>query len=217
MDGWDEKLVPLLGTMTDEELGKLVGVSQQTIARHRYRRGIPPFGQQGRKRRKWSKYELSRLGTAPDAEVARQLDVSQNAVTEKRVSLGIPRAPRPSAFTDSQVKLMGKAPDATLAREWGFHKDSVKRARKRLGIPRFLPAGGAKPRDLTGRKFGMLLALRPGGKEDEWVFLCDCGNTKRAERRNIVEGRTKSCGCLKKKFYEYMKKAGKLWVQARSQ
>ena len=42
---------------------------------------------------------------------------------------------------------------------------------------------GGKRHDLTGRRFGMLIALQPIGKTDSgghivWDCLCDCGNEK---------------------------------------
>jgi hypothetical protein len=52
---------------------------------------------------------------------------------------------------------------------------------------------GGKVRDLTGRVFGRLTALRrlPGGK---WLCRCECGNEKVVFGANLKT--TKSCGCL---------------------
>lgn len=60
-------------------------------------------------------------------------------------------------------------------------------------------------RDLTGQRFGRLLAIAraPGkrfsaAKGASWLFRCDCGTEKVALMRNVVEGRTRSCGCLRR-------------------
>lgn len=49
-------------------------------------------------------------------------------------------------------------------------------------------------KDLTGKKFGMLLAVDwlHGGF---WKCLCDCGNETIVDTRNLLSGHTKSCGC----------------------
>lgn len=49
--------------------------------------------------------------------------------------------------------------------------------------------------DLTGRRFGKVIAteyLRGSGR---WMYLCDCGNTRATLAQNLVAGRTQSCGC----------------------
>jgi hypothetical protein len=55
--------------------------------------------------------------------------------------------------------------------------------------------------DLTGEKFGWLTVVE---KTDErigsnvvWLCICECGNTKRVVTSKLIEGSTKSCGCLR--------------------
>ena len=52
--------------------------------------------------------------------------------------------------------------------------------------------------DLTGMRFGRLVALRRSKKKNktEWLCVCDCGNEKVIEGGSLRGGRTKSCGCL---------------------
>lgn len=53
--------------------------------------------------------------------------------------------------------------------------------------------------DLTGQRFGRLIALRPGekiGSRTAWECRCDCGNTITVETTQLRAGRTRSCGCL---------------------
>jgi len=56
--------------------------------------------------------------------------------------------------------------------------------------------------DLTGQRFGKLVAIERKGKADGmpgnyWVCLCDCGNTTLVNTSNLTSGHTKSCGCSK--------------------
>jgi hypothetical protein len=56
--------------------------------------------------------------------------------------------------------------------------------------------------DLTGMRFGALVAQFPVGKSNHkkviWQCLCDCGQTKNVISNNLRSGGTISCGCLKK-------------------
>ena len=56
--------------------------------------------------------------------------------------------------------------------------------------------------DLTERRFGRLVAIRPTGKASkscgpEWLCLCDCGKEITTNSLSLVSGITKSCGCLR--------------------
>lgn len=57
--------------------------------------------------------------------------------------------------------------------------------------------------DLTGMRFGRLVVLgdsgdRKSGYHVAWECICDCGNKTYAEKKSLVGGFVKSCGCLKK-------------------
>jgi ribosomal protein L13 len=56
--------------------------------------------------------------------------------------------------------------------------------------------------DLTGERFGRLVALRPasenkGGKRS-WECQCDCGNITVVSTNSLTSGNTQSCGCMLK-------------------
>jgi hypothetical protein len=58
-----------------------------------------------------------------------------------------------------------------------------------------------KIKDLTGKKLNRLLVLRMSLKRDNyrniyWKCLCDCGNIKIINGKNLRSDHTKSCGCL---------------------
>lgn len=52
---------------------------------------------------------------------------------------------------------------------------------------------------LEGRKFGRLLIIKRAGstknKNATWECICDCGKIHIANSRNLIDGKTKSCGC----------------------
>ena len=62
---------------------------------------------------------------------------------------------------------------------------------------------GRQRRDVTGRRFGMLTAIEPTEKrvcsQVVWLCKCDCGNFCNIPVGNLINGNTKSCGCLRHK------------------
>jgi Staphylococcus phage HNH endonuclease len=59
-----------------------------------------------------------------------------------------------------------------------------------------------RPIDLTGARFGRLVALsiEPPKRPDagyRWLCRCDCGTTKSIARGDLTAGYAKSCGCLR--------------------
>ena len=57
-------------------------------------------------------------------------------------------------------------------------------------------------KNITGKRFGKLTATKPVGSKNGsvlWECLCDCGNTKTARAVCLMQGETKSCGCLRDK------------------
>lgn len=54
-----------------------------------------------------------------------------------------------------------------------------------------------KFKDLTGQRFGRLVATKFLGK-GKWQCQCDCGNMTEVFRSNLLTGNTTSCGCFNK-------------------
>ena len=56
--------------------------------------------------------------------------------------------------------------------------------------------------DLTGKRFGALVALRREGLSERryvtWVCRCDCGRECRVDSGRLKDGSVTSCGCNKK-------------------
>ncbi len=61
--------------------------------------------------------------------------------------------------------------------------------------------------DLTGRRFGRLIAIRFARRDERrvswWLCLCDCGREKVVRMDFLRNGTTHSCGCLRKYMGPY--------------
>ncbi len=61
-------------------------------------------------------------------------------------------------------------------------------------------SGRLKRKDITMKRFGRLVALKPTrkrlGSSVIWLCKCDCGNIIFAAERNMQQNSLKSCGCL---------------------
>lgn len=60
--------------------------------------------------------------------------------------------------------------------------------------------------DLTGKRFGKLVAMYPiyskEGKHTKWHCICDCGNECDIDMGNLRSGKSQSCGCTQSKQEE---------------
>ncbi|HEY2538221.1 MAG TPA: hypothetical protein VGI28_01785 [Stellaceae bacterium] len=54
--------------------------------------------------------------------------------------------------------------------------------------------------ELVGKTFGKLTVLQFAGMGDDyaskWLAHCECGTEKIVDGKNLVKGRTRSCGCM---------------------
>lgn len=59
-----------------------------------------------------------------------------------------------------------------------------------------------KKLDLTGQKFGRLIAIKEGPRNNAgrttWICKCECGTEKTVLTTQLTSGNTQSCGCLQK-------------------
>lgn len=80
-----------------------------------------------------------------------------------------------------------------------------------------------KAKDITGERFGRLVALHPDNSTRPksstalfWKFQCDCGNTTIANGNEVRKGKIKSCGCfhnesVSKRFKKHGQSGSKLY------
>ena len=63
-----------------------------------------------------------------------------------------------------------------------------------------------KSLDLTGKRFGKLIAIKPTLEKRNnsivWLCKCDCGNTAYVAADCLNSGKTKSCGCMQEEQRE---------------
>lgn len=61
-------------------------------------------------------------------------------------------------------------------------------------------AGKAQQNDLSGKRFGRLIALQRqrvhSVQGSYWLCQCDCGQLKEIRENSLTQGLTRSCGCL---------------------
>ena len=61
-------------------------------------------------------------------------------------------------------------------------------------------SSSSKLKDLSGQKYGRLTAVKrvPGGsKSVKWECLCECGKQVKVRTTTLINGQSKSCGCLR--------------------
>lgn len=76
---------------------------------------------------------------------------------------------------------------------------------------------GSKPKDISGRRFGKLIAMRPDNKKPScWRCKCDCGGTGTFLLVSLQHGAWTNCGCApqRAKFNLLGKRFGRLTVIA---
>lgn len=76
--------------------------------------------------------------------------------------------------------------------------------------------GCVRVKDLSGQRFGKLVALnstnKRSGRSMIWTCKCDCGDYTEVGANNLSNGHTKSCGCIGGSKYLVGKRFGKLTV-----
>lgn len=69
-------------------------------------------------------------------------------------------------------------------------------------------------KDLTGQRFGKLVAIKACGKKEKktvWLCKCDCGNEIEVVGTALSSGNTKSCGCITKKHGMFGTRIYNVW------
>jgi len=66
---------------------------------------------------------------------------------------------------------------------------------------------GTRRYDLTGQRFGKLVAIKPlpkKGDDYRWLCRCDCGNETVVAVANLRNGHTQSCGCEGSSSFDHL-------------
>lgn len=110
------------------------------------------------------------------------------------------------------IERFGQAEREEIAREYadgerteeigkrhGTGNNTIRFLLKHMGVP-MRKLGETNRKDITGKRFGRLVAIRPTGQNikgqgREWEFRCDCGNLTHVSATAVIKGNTTSCGC----------------------
>lgn len=138
---WDDANIVLLGTMTDAELAKRLGMKHAAVLYKRLALGVPSF--KNRKEHEWKQKDLRLLGKKSDQQLADMLGLAKTTVINKRRSLGIEAFAYKSklwrTWTENELALLGKHTDKEIARRLKMQEANVTSKRQVLGIAPFRP------------------------------------------------------------------------------
>lgn len=65
----------------------------------------------------------------------------------------------------------------------------------------YVKKGGRKGKDLSGQRYGKLVAVSPHNGYIYWKYLCDCGNVVVLRRQFVEKSPSASCGCVNNRLY----------------
>ena len=133
---WAKKQIALLGTMSDVDLARRIGVKTWLVTYKRRQLKIPYYTGPKKSAVPWAEEEVRLLGRIPDAEVARRIGRAVTAVKARRQMLRIPSAdPHFRFWTQDEEKLLGKATDREIGQRLNRTTLAVTGRRRALNIP----------------------------------------------------------------------------------
>jgi len=107
-------------------------------------------------------------------------------------------------FTPGNCKWQASSPQTDKVEDIPRKKRSTRSDLKEQGGDDHQGDIVAPPRnDLTGQTFGRVTVLgfsHKKGKMRYWLCRCECGTERPFPERGLVEGKTKSCGCIRKEL-----------------
>ncbi|MEN9358705.1 MAG: hypothetical protein RL095_240 [Verrucomicrobiota bacterium] len=182
---WTEDRVALLGTMSDNEVARQLGIHAGSVSTQRRRHGIAPYEENFFDDSFcWTRKWLDKLGTMTDKALAKEIGCRPNTVSTERVARGIP-AFLTKHWTAENLALLGTMTDSELARRMGLSSGAVMGMRHKHQIPLFKH----KPMSRLGKGFNWQaehIALF-GTMSDSALArqLGICGATVHKKRRSL--------------------------------
>lgn len=140
---WLASELALLGTLSDQQTGKLIGISSTAVRNKRIEMKIKPL--LSGKPFRWTKKRLALLGTMADERLAYRFKVTSNVISKQRIKLNIPiwTGHQGTWANPEAVAKLGTMPDPMLAKQLGITAPAVFCKRKALGIPAFVPSSSS--------------------------------------------------------------------------
>jgi hypothetical protein len=133
---WTAADAALLGTMSDADAARQIGVSQSHVSNVRVRLNIPAFKPIYRIER--TNEILSLLGKVSDAKISQRFGIAHTPIALKRKELGIAPFKQPAPlvqWSDDMLAMLGTQSDASLSRLWGVSGTRIQAKRTQLKIP----------------------------------------------------------------------------------
>lgn len=171
---WTAADISLLGTMSDADAARKIGVSQSHVSNVRVRLNIEAF--KPVYRIEWTDEVLSLLGQVPDAEISERFGIAHTPIARKRKELGIAPFKQPAPlvqWTDDMLAMLGTQSDASLSRLWGVHRTRIQAKRTQLNI-----AACPTP-EWTADKIALLGTASDKELAKQWGFPAQKVSTRR--------------------------------------
>lgn len=146
-----EARLSILGTMTDKDAARRLGLGPQAARAERIRRGIPAFCRRQTDAQFKASVErrhpglVARLGVDSDHDVARTYGICRQRIGQIRKRLGIAAADVSALYARERAPwepLLGTMMDRDIAERFGVSVGAVSGARRRLGIAQYHPPPG---------------------------------------------------------------------------
>lgn len=179
----------LLGTLSDTELARMIGVSTNVVTLRRRSLGIPPAILE-KKLVDWDSYDRL-LGSISDVEVSKRIGCPVSQVKARRRHLGIPGYSPRRVDWSKHDHLLGTMPDTALAKQLGCSATLVSRRRKKKDIPAFGSSHQLKKNpEIFWTKWDPLLGQINDKELARKAGISVSTVTTRRRKKNIVACRT---------------------------
>lgn len=132
---WTRGRVALLGTDTDKEVARRLGISRPCVTGERRRRGIEPFTAPAAKV-VWTPAMVRHLGKISDRRVAAKFGIDEGTVRKERNRRGIPPLKTDSwkVLRKPELRKLLRLQTNEVVRRTGLNEKTVRRLRSDLGM-----------------------------------------------------------------------------------
>lgn len=133
---WTPETLALLGTQSERQIAKRLGISAATVHNKRRDLGITSY-RPPQERIAWTAEMLALLGAVPDRTIARRFKMTNESVKHKRDELGLAPHQQKSRMIVRTRALAAilKLPNRELRARYGIGKGTALKLRREFGIP----------------------------------------------------------------------------------
>lgn len=172
---WTPETVALLGTQSERQIAKRLGISAASVHNKRRELGIRSY-RPPQERITWTAEMLALLGAVPDRVIARRFQMTNESVKHKRDELGL--APhQQKSRTIARTRVLAtilKLPNRELRSRYGIGKGTALKLRREFGLPtpdarngRWTPERRARLGKEPDARLAQEMGLTPGAISDK--------------------------------------------------